>query len=101
LSFIAGRYRKEGWKLDSYSIDQVTLDSSGRKATVQVRLQTSHALFGKKENKELYNWVYRQGEWYIVLDPQGSPREKDRDRKQPPGEFPGPPRDRDVKQPPP
>jgi len=56
-------------------------DPSMRKVTVQVRIVATHTLFGKKETRDPQTWVLRQGEWYLVTEPLGPPRDRDREPK--------------------
>jgi hypothetical protein len=77
------RQRKEGWKLESHAIEEMTFDPDGRRATVPLRYQFTHALYGRREIRETQTWIFRQREWYFLPEPP-----KDRVRPQ------GPPRDR-------
>jgi hypothetical protein len=83
------RYRKEVGKLESYAIDEVTLDSAGRKATVRLRYQFPGIFSGRREIPETQTWVIRQREWYYLPDP---PKDKSRGT--------APPRDPTLQPPP-
>jgi hypothetical protein len=82
MGLIANRYRKEGWKLESATVEGMTAaDPSMRKVSVQIRIVAVHTLFGRKESRDSQTWVLRQGEWYLVTEPLGPPRDRDREPK--------------------
>ena len=82
MGLIANRYRKEGWKLESATVEGVTAaDPSMRKVSVQVRIVATHTLFGKKDSRDSQTWVLRQGEWYLATEPLAPPRDRDREPK--------------------
>jgi tRNA A-37 threonylcarbamoyl transferase component Bud32 len=78
LGFAVGALRKEGWRLDGYTIDTVTVDAKKSEADVSVRYRLKHDAQGLKEIPQAQHWVWRNKTWYLVPEPKerrpGPPR---------------------------